>query len=210
MGKYIRIYLLIIFFLAIITSAGGANPSATEQVKGTIDKVIDLLKNKEMDRDERRELLSSLIRKRFDFRVMSQQVLATNWKKANRKEQERFVGLFSDLLESTYMDRIEAYTDEKVEYVNEKVRENRALVETIIVTKSVDVPISYKLIQKAGGDWFVYDVVIEEVSLIRNYRSSYREIVMRDGIGGLLQKMEEKVKELKELAREAKNDGKDK
>ncbi len=160
------------------------------------------MKDKEMDREKRRQMLSSLIRKRFEFRIMSQQVLATNWKKANPDERDRFVNLFSDLLENTYMERIEAYTDEKVEYVNEKVRDDRAIVETIIVTKTADIPIRYKMVIK-GDEWLVYDVVIEEVSLIRNYRSSYREIVMKDGIEGLLARMEEKVKEMKETSKKA-------
>lgn len=207
MPRIMRFLILLFTFLCFIASTAAAAPSATDQVQGTVDRVIELLKNKELDPVKRRGMLSSLIRKRFDFTLMSRQVLATNWNKASPDEKERFVGLFSDLLESTYMERIEAYTDERVEYVNEKVRENRSIVDTIIVTKSVDVPISYKMVLK-GDEWFVYDVVIEEVSLIRNYRSSYREIVMKDGIGGLLKRMEEKVKELKESDRDAKNDGK--
>lgn len=206
MARKVRFFITPILLLFFAASTAAAAPSATDQVRGTVDRVIELLKNKELDPAKRRQMLSSLIRKRFDFTLMSQQVLATNWNKASPDEKESFVRLFSDLLESTYMERIEAYTDEKVEYVNEKVKENRSIVDTIIVTKSVDVPISYKMVLKED-DWFVYDVVIEEVSLIRNYRSSYREIVMRDGIGGLLKKMEEKVKELKESDREAKNDG---
>lgn len=207
MPRIMRFLILLFTFLCFIASTAAAAPSATDQVQGTVDRVIELLKNKELDPVKRRGMLSSLIRKRFDFTLMSRQVLATNWNKASPDEKERFVGLFSDLLESTYMERIEAYTDERVEYVNEKVRENRSIVDTIIVTKSVDVPISYKMVLR-GDEWFVYDVVIEEVSLIRNYRSSYREIVMKDGIGGLLKRMEEKVKELKESDRDAKNDGK--
>lgn len=206
MARKVRFFITPILLLFFAASTAAAAPSATDQVRGTVDRVIELLKNKELDPAKRRQMLSSLIRKRFDFTLMSQQVLATNWNKASPDEKESFVRLFSDLLESTYMERIEAYTDEKVEYVNEKVKENRSIVDTIIVTKSVDVPISYKMVLKED-DWFVYDVVIEEVSLIRNYRSSYREIVMRDGIGGLLKRMEEKVKELKESDREAKNDG---
>lgn len=202
MAKRARFLLIPIIFLLLIPSAAPGSQGPTDQVRETVGKVIELLKNKEMDRGKRRQMLSSLIRKRFEFRIMSQQVLATNWKKANPDERDRFVTLFSDLLESTYMERIEAYTDEKVEYVNEKVREDRAIVETIIVTKTADIPIRYKMVMK-GGEWLVYDVVIEEVSLIRNYRSSYREIVMKDGIEGLLVRMEEKVKEMEESSKKA-------
>ncbi len=202
MAKRARFLLIPIIFLLLTPAVAPGSRGPTDQVRETVDRVIELLKDKEMDREKRRQMLSSLIRKRFEFRIMSQQVLATNWKKANPDERDRFVNLFSDLLENTYMERIEAYTDEKVEYVNEKVRDDRAIVETIIVTKTADIPIRYKMVIK-GDEWLVYDVVIEEVSLIRNYRSSYREIVMKDGIEGLLARMEEKVKEMKETSKKA-------
>ncbi|NIO17241.1 MAG: ABC transporter substrate-binding protein [Deltaproteobacteria bacterium] len=202
MAKRARFLLIPIIFLLLTPAAAPGSRGPTDQVRETVDRVIELLKDKEMDSGKRRQMLSSLIRKRFEFRIMSQQVLATNWKKANPDERDRFVTLFSDLLENTYMERIEAYTDEKVEYVNEKVRDDRAIVETIIVTKTADIPIRYKLVMK-GDEWLVYDVVIEEVSLIRNYRSSYREIVMKDGIEGLLARMEEKVKEMNETSKKA-------
>lgn len=203
MANRVRFSLFLIIFLSFIAQATSAMPGATAQVQGTVDKVIDLLKNKELDRRERREILGSLIRERFDFRTMSRHVLAKNWKKATPDERERFVSLFSDLLESTYMERLEAYTDEKVEYLNEKVKENRAIVNTIIVTRSADIPIRYKMALK-GDEWFIYDVVIEEVSLIRNYRSSYREIVLKEGIDGLLKRLEDKVREMKKSDKRAK------
>jgi phospholipid transport system substrate-binding protein len=203
MANRVRFSLFLIIFLSFIAQAVSAMPGATAQVQGTVDKVIALLKNKELDRTERREMLGSLIRKRFDFRTMSRHVLAKNWKKATSDERKRFVSLFSDLLERTYMERLEAYTDEKVEYLNEKVKEYRAIVNTIIVTKSADIPIRYKMALK-GDEWFIYDVVIEEVSLIRNYRSSYREIVLKEGIDGLLKRLEDKVSEMKKSDKRAK------
>ncbi|HFD92172.1 MAG TPA: ABC transporter substrate-binding protein, partial [Gammaproteobacteria bacterium] len=91
--------------------------------------------------------------------------------------------------------RIEAYTDERVEVLGARVKGSRAEVSTIIVSGDVDIPIRYKMRLK-GGKWLIYDVVIEEVSLIRNYRSSYRDIVKKEGIDGLLTRMDEKLARL--------------
>ncbi len=187
--------LFVVILVLSIVSPSSASSGPTDQVRITVDGVMEILKDKTLDKEARRERLSSLIRKRFDFKAMSQRALGINWKKATQEEKERFVKLFSDLLEATYIGRIEAYSDERVEYINEKVEKDRAEVDTHIVTKSVEIPMRYKLILR-GEEWLVYDVVIEEVSLIRNFRSSYREIVKKEGFPGLLAKMEKKINEL--------------
>jgi len=113
----------------------------------------------------------------------------------SQQQQEKFISLFSQLLEKTYLGRIEAYTDEKVEYMREKNKNaKRAVVYTQIITQTTEIPINYKLAKK-GNDWLVYDVVIEEVSLISNFRSSYGEIIKREGMDSLLSQMEKKVQE---------------
>jgi len=174
-----------------------ASASALDDVRTTVEQVLVVLRNKELPVQQRRDQLSKLIRARFDFEIMSQSTLGRQWKKASPEEQANFIRLYSDLLEATYLGRIEAYTDEKVAFGEEKVRGDKALVETRIVTKSVEVPIDYKLVQRPEG-WMVYDVVIEGVSLIRNFRSSYGEIVDREGFSGLFDKMEQKVAELRQ------------
>ncbi len=165
----------------------------TVQVKQTVETIILTLKNNDMNKYTRREKIATLIKERFDFRVMSRRVLALNWKHATPAQKDRFISLFTDLLKNSYMERIEAYTDEKVKFVKEKRKGKKALVDTLIVTESVEIPIRYKVFLKKG-EWFIYDVVIEEVSLTRNYRSSYKEIVKKEGIDGLLRKMEKKIK----------------
>jgi phospholipid transport system substrate-binding protein len=184
--------LLVALLLLLCSGPSHASPTPTEQVRATVDGVLAALRDDGLDQEARRARIRSLVGARFDYRSMSQRTLATNWKKATAAEKDRFVELFSQLLEATYMGRIEAYTDERVEYVNEKVQKDRALVDTLIVTKTADIPIRYKLIRKAE-EWLVYDVVIEEVSLIQNYRNSYREIVQRHGIDGLLAQLAEKL-----------------
>ena len=168
----------------------------TDQLKKSLDGVIDVLREQGLDREVRRERIRVLFRERFDFKVMSRRVLARNWKEATPDIQDRFVILFADLLEATYIGRIEEYSDERVDYIKERIKEKRAIINTMIVTKSVEIPINYKL-TLTGDKWLVYDVVIEEVSLVRSFRSSYSEIVKKEGFEGLLAKMEDKAEELK-------------
>ncbi len=168
----------------------------TDQLKKSLDGVIEVLREQGLDREVRRERIRVLFRERFDFKVMSRRVLARNWKEATPDIQDRFVILFADLLEATYIGRIEVYSDERVDYIRERIKEKRAIIDTMIVTKSVEIPINYKL-TLTGDKWLVYDVVIEEVSLVRSFRSSYSEIVKKEGFEGLLAKMEDKAEELK-------------
>jgi phospholipid transport system substrate-binding protein len=173
-----------------------ADISPTDSIRGSVDGILTILQNKELDQTTRRKEMRKVINERFDFHAMSQSTLATNWKKASKEQQEEFVTLFSQLIENTYIGRVEAYTDEKVDYPGEKVKGNKAVVATLILTASADIPIDYKVYQKKNGEWWVYDVIIEGISLISNYRSSYQDIVSKEGLDGLLAKMRDKIKEL--------------
>jgi phospholipid transport system substrate-binding protein len=176
-----------------VMSHAGSTP--TDDVRTSVDSILEILKNEQLDSEGKRTQMSAVINKRFDFRAMSQRTLATNWKKTTDEEKQQFVALFSQLIENSYVGRIEAYTNEKVEYPGEKVKGRKAVVETLIITPSADVPVNYKVYQK-GDQWLVYDVIIEGVSLISNYRSSYKEIVKKEGFDGLLTKMQAKIDEL--------------
>jgi phospholipid transport system substrate-binding protein len=178
--------------LASMAIAAG---NATESVRTSVDAIIGILKDAGLDKPAKRDKIRVVIAERFDFRAMSQRTLATNWKKASKEEQQQFTELFAELIQDTYISRVEAYTNEEVKYPGEKVTDDRAVVDTLIVTSSKEIPVTYRLYLK-GDRWLVYDVNIEGVSLISNYRNSYQEIVKREGFTGLLAKMEEKVKEL--------------
>jgi phospholipid transport system substrate-binding protein len=173
--------------------AAGASP--TDSIRTSVDGVLALLQNKEMDDATRREKIGEVISERFDFRAMSQRTLATNWKSASEEQRKEFVQLFSTLIENTYIGRVEAYTNEKVDFPGEKVKGKKAVVETLILTANADIPVDYKVYMK-NDKWWVYDVVIEGISLISNYRSSYQEIVKKEGVDGLIEKMKAKIKEL--------------
>jgi phospholipid transport system substrate-binding protein len=182
-------------FILVFTVTSHANSTPTDDVRASVDAMLEILKNEQLDKEDKRAQMSTVINERFDFRAMSQRTLATNWKKTTDEERQQFVALFSQLIENSYVGKIEAYTDEKVEYPGEKIKGRKAVVETLIITSSADVPVNYKVYQK-DGQWLVYDVIIEGVSLISNYRSSYQEIMKKEGFDGLLAKMQAKIDEL--------------
>jgi phospholipid transport system substrate-binding protein len=192
-----KILLIIFGTLVFSTPQAFCATSPLEQVKSTVDQVIEVLRHGELQGEARRKVLSDLIRSRFDFVIMSQRTLGQFWKKATVQEQEEFVHLYSDLLEASYIGKIEAYTDETVSYNSEKIDANRAVVATVVHSNNTDIPIEYRMV-KEGEDWFVYDVVVEDISLIKNYRSSYGEIVRREGYAGLFGRMREKITELQQ------------
>lgn len=195
-----RLFLMLAFAMTLAAvNIASADISPTDSIRGSVDGILTILQNKELDQTTRRKEMRKVINERFDFHAMSQSTLATNWKKASKEQQEEFVTLFSQLIENTYIGRVEAYTDEKVDYPGEKVKGNKAVVATLILTASADIPIDYKVYQKKNGEWWVYDVIIEGISLISNYRSSYQDIVSKEGLDGLLAKMRNKIKELETL-----------
>ena len=187
-----------LFLIATILGAAAvqAETTPTEDVRTSVEAVIALLKDDQLDRDIRRDKMREVIDKRFDFRAMSQRTLATNWKKASDSEKQKFTELFAELIQNSYVSKIESYTNETVEYPAEKKKGRKAVVNTLIITSSAEIPVNYSVYQK-DGSWLVYDVIIEGVSLISNYRSSYQEIVKKDGFDGLLARMEEKIRELR-------------
>jgi phospholipid transport system substrate-binding protein len=172
-----------------------AETAALDAVRTSVEAILETITNEQLDETARREQMRAAIEDRFDFRAMSQRTLATNWKKATDEEKQQFVELFSRLIENSYVGKIESYTNEKVEFPGARVKGKKAIVDTLIITASADIPVNYKLYLK-GDEWLVYDVIIEGVSLINNYRSSYQEIVKKEGITGLLAKMQDKLDEL--------------
>jgi len=185
----------IIFFLSLAVTGTSIAASPREIVSVTVDAVIETLSNSSLNEATTRRQVRGIIGKHFDFRAMASRLLATNWKKADKTQRARFTHLFRELLSNTYWAKISAYTNERVETIGETMRsENLATVNTIIKTDRLDIPVDYKLYQREN-DWFVYDVVIEQVSLVRNYRGSFQQIVRDEGIDGLISQLETKVAE---------------
>ncbi|NOR80365.1 MAG: ABC transporter substrate-binding protein [Methyloprofundus sp.] len=184
-------------FLLCLSASVIAADSRTTIVKRAVDEVLSVFSDTSLSPDERRVALrkkiNKVVKENFEFRTISKSVLATNWRKATGHEQDRFDDYFTQTLENTYLTAIESYNGEEVKYVGEKNRTDRAVVDTIIVGKNNDTPISYKL-KQTSGHWFVYDVVIENVSMVSNYRNMYAAIVQSSGVDGLLFKLQSGLK----------------
>lgn len=171
----------------------------TDQVRGAIDRVLEILKKKDLQakgrRAERRILLREEISKAFDFDEMAKRSLGPSWRQRTPEERKEYVAIFRQVLENSYLGKVEAYQGEKIRYVKDSVEEGRiATVETLIVTgKGQEIPLNYRM-RKEKSDWRVYDVVIEEISLVNNYRSQFSGILQRSSFQDLLARLREMVK----------------
>jgi phospholipid transport system substrate-binding protein len=182
---------------ALLSTPVQAAMTPTETVKEAVGEVLKVLSDERLNREQRWAEIGAIIDARFDFRSMSQSILATNWRTATAEEKQRFVGFFSQYLEDTYRTKIEAYTGQRVEYLGEQVRKDRAIVDTQIVTEANRIPVTYRL-KNNDGEWFAYDVVIEGVSLVNNYRNTFAAIIKAEGMDGLLLDLEGKIAAYKE------------
>jgi phospholipid transport system substrate-binding protein len=188
---------LSILMLFLITSAVYAG-APLEAVKINADKVLDVLRDpklkapsaKEMKKDKLRTIYVTM----FDEVELSRRSMGMNWNKLNAAQRQEFVKLFEQVLEKAYADRILAYTNEKIEFSKEAIiSSNLAEVRTKVITASKEIPINYRVILKDGA-WRVYDVVIENVSLVQNYRTQFNDILAKNSPEQLLEILRKKVK----------------
>ena len=195
--KILSGYAVLLFCLFSFTGKGFAGTEITSELKKTIDQVITIVSDPEMKKNPslRREKLRDTIGVRFNYRQMVMRSLAKNYRERSDKEREEFTALFKKLLENSYASKIENYQDETIKYVKEQVKGKYALVNTEIIRKDGTINVDYKLINE-DGKWTVYDFVIEEVSLIRNYRSQFSKIIKTESYGALVSKLSKKIKDL--------------
>ena len=170
---------------------------ATDQVKGTVDQVIKILTDPTLKGEkkvqERRAKIRQVVLQRFGFTEMSKRALGRYWNERNPEERTEFVRLFTDLLERAYIDRIDGYSGEQVVYLVETVDGDYSEVRGKIVTKrNQEILITYRL-QKASSNWEVYDVIVEGVSLVNNYRTQFSKIIRTSSYQELVKKMQMKL-----------------
>jgi phospholipid transport system substrate-binding protein len=165
---------------------------ATEAVRQTIDQVLAILEDPELkspDRAaERRAKLEEVIGQRFDYKEMGKRTLASHWKKMDSSQQEEFVTLFQSFLSNSYAGNIDGYSGQKIEYVKERHKGNFAEVQTRVVSSKGELPLDYRLLNK-NGDYRVYDVVIDGISLVKNYRGQFSRIIKTSSYDGLIAKL---------------------
>ncbi len=175
-------------------------PSATEAVRATINEVIRILSDESLkaaDRlKDRRAQLEAVIGRRFDYEEMSKRTLAAQWKKLGEAERTEFVELFKAFLSNVYGDKIEGYSGEQVEYLKERLEAPYAEVATRIVSDKLVLPMEYRLLLKTG-EWRVYDVIADGISLVKNYRSQFEKVIREESYAALVEKLRKKSAEIK-------------
>ncbi len=195
-------------FFAFAVSGQSQAGEPTENIKDIADRIIAIVSDpalktsgkdageKESNKEKmkkRNRMVREVVDERFDWEEFSRRTLARHWRDRTDDEKKEFIYLFGKLLERTYLDKVEGYSGEKVIYLDEAVDGDYAIVNVKIITKKeTEIPVKYRL-KKKGNDWFVYDVIIEGVSLVNNYRTQFNSIIVRYKYQGLVKRLRAKV-----------------
>jgi len=198
MKKIFLIFGTMLLAVAVCSVAFAGEPQ--NRLKTGIDKVIAILSDSALKapskRLDRQAKLRTVADSFFDWRELSKRAVAESWSKYTPKQQDEFVASFSELLQKTYIRKLEKFNNEKVEYLKEQVDGNHAFINTQVIMKDKSIPINYVMIKH--DQWMVYDVVIEGVSLVKNYRTQFAKILSKESPEALIQRIKDKIKSLDE------------
>jgi len=191
-----RLVVALSLLLLVLGAATVQAATPLEMVRTEVNKVLEVLRNKSLKEEAKREKLRVLYNEMFDQEELSRWCLGRNWNKLSEAQRKEFLPLFQQVLEKTYGDRVLAYSDEKILFDREvPISKGRVEVQTrVVTTKSKEVPFYYRVFQDKNGNWKVYDVVVENVSLVMNYRSQFNEILAKGTPDELLEILRKKVK----------------
>ncbi len=194
-GTFFLALVLALFLSCPFSAFGGPPMDSIEKEVNALLKVLgDPALQGDAAKQEKEKKIWAIADNIFNYYELSRRTLGRDWKKLNADQQKEFVDLFSKFLANIYMGRILEYTNEKVNFTKESMlAENRAEVQSEVVTSSKTIPIYYRMILK-DGRWEVYDVIIEGVSMIRNYRSQFKQILNKESPDALLKTLREKTK----------------
>lgn len=188
--------------LGCLLMAGIATASITNDVKRTVEEIIQIVSDKEMKKasneQKRRNAIKKSLSTIFDHEEMAKRSLGRHWNQRTPAERRQFVDLFASLLENSYASKIESYNNEKVVYTKELIDGDYAELKSKIVNQKQDeFTVDYRLLKESGNKWMVYDVVIEGVSLVSNYRTQFNKIISANGYAELVKKLQTKSNEVK-------------
>ncbi len=186
--------------LALAVSAARAE-SPMDAVKSVVDKVISILQDPALKapgmKKQRRDLIKQTVDRRFDYEEMAKRSLGAPWRTLSAGQRQEFVGLFGELLEASYSGKVMNYQGQKVQYLRQIMEgSDYAEVKTVILGHNDRIPINYRLMNTGQG-WMVYDVEIEGVSLVSNFRSQFRRVIQESSYNGLVQRLRNRIQELK-------------
>jgi phospholipid transport system substrate-binding protein len=187
-GMRNRIVIAVVVAATVVIARLAAAGEPTDALKTRVDRVLRLLEEPGDRRAEMRKIADEL----FDFEEMSRRALGPHWNARTPQEQREFTMLFADLLERTYVGRVESGRGGKVVYTGESLTGDEATVRTRIVTSQrTEVPVDYRM-HRRDGRWQVYDVNIEGISLINNYRSQFNSVIQASSYAALVERLRSK------------------
>jgi phospholipid transport system substrate-binding protein len=198
-GMFMKALVLAVVAAGLTAAQGYAGPP-TDAMKITIEEVLRIIHEKELKQparsEERRKQLEKTVGSRFDYQEMSRRALGAPWNTLNDQQKQEFVSLFQTLLTNSYADKIETYSGEGVQYLNERTEKEYAEVRTKVLSGKTEIPLDYRLINKSD-DWRVYDVVVDGVSLVNNYRGQFTKILRASSYSDLVDQLRKKSDKLK-------------
>jgi len=189
----------VLFMITALFLATNVLAGVTDDVKKAVDEVVRIVSDKEMKKNDhkRRQALKKTISTIFDYSEMAKRSLGKHWNQRTPEEKQKFAELFASLLENSYASKIESYNNEKIVYLKETIDSDHAEVKSkVVTTKRDEFTLDYRMINQ-NGKWMVYDVVIEGVSLVSNYRTQFNKIISANGYPELVKKLQNKTEELK-------------
>jgi len=204
-NTFFNICLIVVFILMVaLSSITWAGPGkVADSLKGTLNQMIEVLNNPSLKtpdkKDERKDILLKLIKERFDEQEFARRALGDHWRGRTDEERKEFVDAFSGLLEGTYLDKIDTYlskagnfSEKNILYLNETVKGKYVIVSTKILTgEDGEIPVLY-LLKNKQDSWLVCDVAIEGVSIAKNYRAQFKEILADSSFAQLIAKLKSK------------------
>ena len=175
----------------------------TDTVKEYTDAVVKVLEDPSLKATDRRVAVRKLATEAFDVEDTARRALGPHWQQRTPAEREEFVGLFADLLERTYIARIDQYGGERLRFTDEKLDGDVATVRAKVVTKqSQEIPVEARM-HKKNDRWLIYDVAIEGISLVSNYRAQFDRIIRTSSYGELVKRLRNRSEFLQEKDRRA-------
>ncbi len=200
-----RLLIFLICFCSLSVGIARADdPGPTATLKPVLHELTGVLEDQSLKGkahlEERRAKIMSIIKSEFDFREMSKRVLGKTWRMIDDKERDHFTKLMTKLLENVYIGKLESYSGQEIEFVEETVKGDRAQVTTLVVNDNKKIPLHY-IMTKTDSGWVVYDINVEGVSLVSNYREQFKSILRRENYDGLVKVIEEKNRSFRENAK---------
>ncbi|MCL4501607.1 MAG: ABC transporter substrate-binding protein [Deltaproteobacteria bacterium] len=194
-----KIFILLTIFTLALAVPGAMAAAPAEVTKQVIDKALDILNDPNLAgpalKNRRFSKVKQLVDQHFDYREMAKRSLGPTWNKISSSQKDEFVRLFAELLEASYADKIDRYAKRvRIDYTGQTQDGNYAEVRTVVVRPNDRIPISYRLLNEAGT-WKVYDVSIEGVSLVGNYRTQFGRIISESSYEDLVKRLRTKVSE---------------